>query len=363
MWKKTFNIGNKEISENSQTFIIAEAGVNHNGSVELAKKLIDVAARAGADAIKFQTFVTEELVTPRAKSAAYQQKNVGKSSQFELIKQLELTMDDFEELARHARKKDILFLSTPFDLKSAEFLSSVINVPAFKIASGEITNLLLIKQVARYHRPIILSTGMATLGEIESALKWIRQEGEDRVVVLHCVSSYPTPLEQANLRVINTLRSAFNVLVGYSDHTLGITAPLVAVALGAKVIEKHFTLDKDLPGPDHGASLNPDELMSMIREIRSVERALGDGEKRLMPVEVENKKVSRKSIVARHDLKAGTVLTEDEVALKRPEGGLSPKFLPLILGKPLAVDVKKDEFIQWTHLKWENKDDAEEEQG
>ena len=283
-------IEDKLIGEEEPCFIIAEAGVNHNGSVELAKKLIDAAKDAGADAVKFQTFKAENVVVKDAQKAEYQKETTGEGSQYEMIKKLELTEEDFRELADYAKEKDIMFLSSPFDKDSIDLLNEL-DVPAFKVGSGEITNFPLLRYIAKKGKPIILSTGMSTLGEIEEALDVIRSEGVEDIALLHCVSNYPARIEDVNLRAMGTLKQAFKLPVGFSDHTLGITAPIAAVALGACVIEKHFTLDRNLPGPDHKASLEADELKEMVKAIREVEKVLGNGIKRPTKEEEEIKKL------------------------------------------------------------------------
>ena len=289
---KKIKAGDRYIGEDEPCFIIAEAGVNHNGDINLARKLIDVAVEAGADAVKFQTFKAEEVVTKGAEKADYQKKTTGlKESQFEMLKRLELTGRDFEELFAYAQRKDIIFLSSPFDKGSVDLLDRL-GVPAFKVGSGEITNFPLLKHIARKKKPIILSTGMSTLGEVEEALEVIRKDGATDIILLHCVSSYPAKMEDMNLKVIETLRHAFKLPVGLSDHSIGIAIPVAAVSLGACVIEKHFTLDKNLPGPDHRASLEQDELKQMVKAIRDVEKAMGDGVKRPTKEEEENKKGS-----------------------------------------------------------------------
>jgi len=298
-------IGDELIGEEEPCFIIAEAGVNHNGSVELAKKLIDAAKDAGADAVKFQTFKAESVVVKDAQKAEYQKETTGEGSQYVMIKKLELAEEDFRELADYAEKKDIMFLSSPFDKDSVDLLHEL-DVPAFKVGSGEITNLPLLRYIAKKGKPIILSTGMSTLGEIEEALDVIRSEGVEDIILLHCVSNYPARIEDVNLRAMGTLKQAFKLPVGFSDHTLGITAPIAAVALGACVIEKHFTLDRNLPGPDHRASLEPDELKEMVKAIREVEKALGNGIKKPTKEEEKIKKVAGRSIVAKVDISKGT---------------------------------------------------------
>ncbi|ODS41275.1 MAG: N-acetylneuraminate synthase [Candidatus Altiarchaeales archaeon WOR_SM1_79] len=338
-------IGDRNIGGGEPCFIIAEAGVNHNGSMELAKKMIKVARDADADAVKFQTFKAEDVVTKDAEKAKYQKETTGsEESQYEMIKKLELKKDDFKELADYAKNKGIIFLSSSFDKESVNLLDEI-NVPAFKIASGEITNFPLLKHVAKKRRPIILSTGMSTLGEVEEALNVIRGDGVKDVILLHCVSNYPARIDDANLKAMETLKQAFKLPVGFSDHTLGITASIAAVALGACVIEKHFTLDRNLPGPDHKASLEPDELKEMVNAIRDAEKALGDGIKRPTKDEEEIKKVARKSIVAKIGIPEGTILTENILDIKRPGTGIEPKYWHFIVGTRAKKDINKDEII------------------
>jgi len=330
-----------------KVLIIAEAGVNHNGSLNLAKKLIDVAVEAGADAVKFQTFKAEEVISEVAPMAEYQKKNVGKEkSQIEMVKELELSFDDFKELKDYCDEKGIMFLSTPFDVESARFLKEL-NLEIFKIPSGEITNYLLLKEIGSYRKKVILSTGMADLGEIEDALDVLIESGTKRedITVLHCNTEYPTPIEDVNLKAMLTIKEAFKVNVGYSDHTLGIEVPIAAVAIGAKVIEKHFTLDRTLPGPDHKASLEPDELKAMVKAIRNIEVALGNGIKRPSKSEAKNKVVARKSIVAKRDIKKGEKFTEENITVKRPGNGISPMRWDEIIGKVANRDYKEDELI------------------
>ncbi len=344
-------IANRNVGNHEPCFIIAEAGVNHNGDVNLAKKLIDAAREAGADAVKFQTFTADKIVTRDAEKAEYQQRTTGKEeSQFEMIKKLELSTENFEELSDYAQKKGMIFLSTPFDKGSVDLLDRM-GVPAFKVGSGEITNLPLLKHIARKNKPVILSTGMATLGEIEEALAAIRQDGVDEIILLHCVSCYPAKIEDANLRAIETLRQAFRLPVGLSDHTLGITVPIAAAALGACVIEKHFTLDKKLPGPDHQASLEPEELKQMVTAIRDVEKAMGDGIKKPTMEEEENKKVVRRGIIAKVDIPEGAVITEDMLDVKRPGNGLEPKYVNSLLGKRAVKNIKRNAFVMWDNFR------------
>ena len=335
-----------KIFENA-TFIIAEAGVNHNGDINLAKKLIEAAKDAGVDAVKFQTFKAENAVTKNVEKAEYQKETTGtEESQYDMLKKLELTEYDFKELADYAKDKDILFISSPFDKESVDLLDEI-GVPVYKVASGEITNFPLLKYIAEKGKPIILSTGMATLGEIEDALRVIKEMGVDDVVLLHCVTSYPAKMEDVNLRVLETLRHAFKLPVGFSDHTLGTTVPIAAISLGAVVIEKHFTLDKNLPGPDHKASLEPDELEEMVVAIRDVEKALGDGIKRPTKEEEEIKKVVRRSVVAKIDIPKGTTIAEDMLDVKRPGIGIAPKYMAIVVGKKAEENIKKDEIVTW----------------
>jgi len=343
-------IGNRTIGEGKPCFIIAEAGVNHNGDINLAKKLIDLAKDAGADAVKFQTFTAEEVVIKGTEKANYQKVTTGtEESQFEMLKKLELTQRDFEQLFTYARGKGVVLLSSAFDNRSVDLLDNL-GVPAIKVASGEITNSPLLKHIARKKRPIILSTGMATLDEVEEALEVIRKEGAREIVLLHCVSCYPAKIEDVNLKAMETLRTTFKLPVGLSDHTPGITASIAAVALGACIIEKHFTLDKSLPGPDHRASLEPGELKQMVTAIREVEKAMGNGVKRPTEEEEENKKVARRSIVARVDIPLGAIITEEMLDVKRPGGGLEPKYMDIILSRKTKVNIIKNKPITWEML-------------
>jgi N-acetylneuraminate synthase/N,N'-diacetyllegionaminate synthase len=340
-------IDGKTVGKEYPCFIIAEAGVNHNGSLELAKKLIDVAKAAGADAVKFQTFKAENVVIKDAEKAEYQKETTGiGESQYDMIKKLELTEEDFMELTDYAKEKKILFLSSPFDKESVGLLEEI-TVPAFKVASGEITNFPLLRYIAKKGKPIILSTGMATLGEVEEALNVIRSEGVEDVILLHCVSNYPARIEDVNLRVMETLTQAFKLPVGFSDHTLGITVPIAAVASGACVIEKHFTLDRNLPGPDHKASLEPNELREMVKSIRDVEKALGDGIKQPTTREEEIKKIARRSIVAKMDISEGAIITEEMLDVKRPGMGIEPKYVDMVVGRKAKENIKRDEIITW----------------
>ncbi|WP_026908879.1 N-acetylneuraminate synthase [Paucisalibacillus globulus] len=328
-----------------KVFIIAEAGVNHNGSIELAKKLIDVASEAGADAVKFQTFKAEKLVTKNAKKAQYQMDTTGNDeSQFGLIKKLELDYDKHIELLAYCKQKNILFLSSPFDLESIELLYNL-DMKIFKIPSGEINNLPYLRKVGQTKRKVILSTGMSFLDEIEIAVQVLRENGATDITILHCNTEYPTPIEDVNLNAMISIKKGLNVNVGYSDHTLGIEVPIAAVALGATVIEKHFTLDKEMDGPDHRASLVPQELKLMIDKIRNIEKALGDGIKRPSRSELKNIKIARKSIVAGKKIGKGEVFTEYNLAVKRPGTGISPIRWDEVIGKKSRKDFDEDELI------------------
>ena len=343
-------IADRLVGEGKPCFIIAEAGVNHNGDIKLARKLIDVAVRASADAIKFQTFKAEELVTEAAEKAAYQKETTGsKESQFEMLKKLELSEKDFRQLFNYAQKKGIIPLSTPFDKWSVDFLDEL-GVPAFKIGSGEITNLPLLQHIAGKRKPVILSTGMSTLEDVTEAITVLQEKGTGEIALLHCVSCYPSRAEDTNLRAMETLRSAFNLPVGLSDHSVGIHIPIAAVALGACIIEKHFTLDKNLPGPDHSASLEPDELKEMVEAIRDVEHALGDGIKRPTLSEEETRKAARRSLVARTNIPAGTLITGEMLDIKRPGTGLEPKQINLVIGKKAKKRIARGEVITQAKL-------------
>jgi len=339
------------IDISKRVFIIAEAGVNHNGDINLAYKLADVAKEAGADAVKFQTFKAENVVSKLADKAEYQKKTTGSDkSQLEMIKKLELSFDDFIKLKKYCDKKEIMFLSTPFDHHSIDFLYDLVNI--YKIPSGEIINGPYLKHIAAKNKPIIMSTGMANLGEVEEAINTIRSvNSEAQISLLHCTTNYPTPYEEVNLKAMQTLAAAFRLPVAYSDHTLGIEVPVAAVAMGAKIIEKHFTLDKKLPGPDHKASLEPDELKEMVKAIRNIEKALGDGIKRPNKSEVEIMKVVRKSLIANRDIRAGEVIKESDIAVKRPGTGILPKFKNIIIGMKLINDIRQDEPFRWENFK------------
>jgi N,N'-diacetyllegionaminate synthase len=331
----------------SKTFIIAEVGVNHNADLNLAYELIDAAVSSGVDAVKFQAAIPELVVTRYAQKADYQKDTSGDDeSQLEMIKKILFPLETYKEIQRYCDEKGIIFFSTAFDLISLDFLEKL-GQPYHKIPSGEITNLPYLCQVGSYCKPVILSTGMANLGEIEAAIEVLEQAGTPRakLTVLHCTTEYPTPMVEVNLRAMQSIHKAFGVAVGYSDHTLGIEVPIAAVALGATVIEKHFTLDRTLPGPDHKASLEPNELESMVEAIRNIEKALGDGIKRPSPSEAKNKLIARKSLVAATAIRAGECFTEVNLAVKRPGTGISPMRWNEYVGQAAQKDYQEDELI------------------
>jgi len=328
-------------------FIIAEAGVNHNGSIELAKQLIDVASEAGVDAVKFQTFKAENLVSKNAKKAAYQKETTDASeSQFEMLKKLELDVDTHKELMTYCRNKNIMFLSTPFDHDSIEMLSQL-GLEIFKVPSGEITNLPYLRHIGSLNKTVILSTGMANIGEIEDALDVLIEAGtpKEKITVLHANTMYPTPMEDVNLRAMVTIGNTFDVAYGYSDHTLGIEVDIAAVAMGAIVIEKHFTLDKTMEGPDHKASLEPDELIEMVKAIRNIEKALGSCVKKPSKSETPNIAIARKSIVASSSIKKGDIFSEENLAVKRPSTGINPMRWDEVVGTIATKAYEVDELI------------------
>ena len=328
-------------------FIIAEVGVNHNGSLELAKQSVDVAKDCGANAVKFQSFKASTLVTKSAKQAYYQIANTGKQeSQFDMLKRLELSEADHQELVDYCQQKNIEFMSTPFDLQSIHFLNGL-GVNRFKIPSGEITNYPYLKMVGSFNKEIVLSTGMTSLADIEAALNLLIDSGtnKDKITFLHATTDYPTQMQDVNLTAMQTIAQAFKVKVGYSDHTPGIEVPTAAVALGASIIEKHFTLDKNLPGPDHKASLEPQELQAMVKAIRNIEIALGDGIKRPSANEQKNMQVARKSLVALTDIKKGDTFSEHNLTVKRPGLGISPMRWNEVIGQLAQKDYQADDMI------------------
>jgi len=331
-----------------KTIIIAEAGVNHNGSIELAKKLIDVACEAKADFVKFQTFKAEKVVIRNAKKAVYQKNySADDESQFEMIKKLELDKEAHEELIDYCKTKDIQFLSTAFDHDSIDLLDQL-NMPLFKIPSGEITNLPYLRHIGKMGKPIIMSTGMSTLDEVHNALNILIESGaeKEQITILHCNTEYPTPMKDVNLKAMLTIKDELGVNIGYSDHTLGIEVAISAVAMGATVIEKHFTLDRNMSGPDHAASLEPEELKAMVTAIRNIEKAMGVGEKKPSSSETKNISVVRKSIVAKKSIKKGELFTEENLIVKRPGTGISPMGWDTVIGKAASSDYEMDDLIR-----------------
>ena len=329
--------------------IIAEAGVNHNGSMEIAKQLVDAAVEAGVDIIKFQTFKAEKLVSKAAKQAEYQKKNIGdgNDSQYEMLKKLELSEENHEELMAYCKEKGIRFWSTAFDFESMDYLHSL-GLGLWKIPSGEITNYPFIRKIASYGEDVIMSTGMCDTKDIQNAMNVLLRYGvkKEQITLLHCNTQYPTPYQDVNLNAMTSIKHEFDIQVGYSDHTSGIEVPIAAVALGAKVIEKHFTIDRNLPGPDHKASLEPHELKAMANAIRHIEQALGDGSKRVSDSEKANIAVARKSIVAACPIKKGELLTEENLTVKRPGTGLSPMLWDKVIGTVAIKDYEEEDLIQ-----------------
>jgi N,N'-diacetyllegionaminate synthase len=330
---------------------IAEAGVNHNGDVNTAIRLCDVAREAGADAVKFQTFKAASLATAGAEKAAYQDRNAPSEgeSQRDMLEKLELTEAEFRAVRDHCATIGIEFISTPFDEDSADFLDAL-GVDRFKVSSGDLTHLDFLRRLAGYGKPVIISTGMATLAEVEDAVRAIEEAGDPPLSILHCVSNYPARPDQANLRAMATLAAAFGRPVGWSDHTEGGVITLASVAAGARIIEKHFTLDRSMPGPDHAASLEPDELAALIAGVRAVEAAMGDGVKRPTPDEQDTARVARRSLVAARDIPAGTRLGEADIAARRPGHGLPPKRRPEVVGRTAARDIAEGELLSWEVL-------------
>lgn len=334
---------------NNYTLIIAEAGVNHNGSLEIARRLIDAAVDAGVDIIKFQTFKADRLVSKDAKKAEYQKKNIGDGddSQYQMLKKLELSDTDHQELIAYCQQKGIQFWSTAFDLESIDFLHSL-GLQLWKIPSGEITNYPFIKKIASFHEPVIMSTGMCDEQDIQATIEVLLKNGlkKEQITILHCNTQYPTPMQDVNLRAMLTIKQDYGTKVGYSDHTQGVEVPIAAVALGAEVIEKHFTLDRNMQGPDHKASLEPQELKAMVKAIRNIEQALGTGIKQVSDSERANIAVARKSIVAKLFIKKGELLTEDNLTVKRPGTGISPMRWEEMVGTKATKDYQPDEQIE-----------------
>ncbi len=330
--------------------IIAEAGVNHNGSIELAKELIDIAAKAKVDYVKFQSFKAQKVISAKAEKANYQKVNDNSATQLEMVKKLELTERDHIILAEYCKEKGVKFLSTAFDIESLEMLIKI-GIDMIKIPSGEITNLPYLRKIPAYRKPIILSTGMAYLGEIETTIRVLVENGQNRddITVLHCNTEYPTPMEDVNLRAMLTIRDGLKVKIGYSDHTLGIEVPIAAVALGANIIEKHFTIDKTLPGPDHKASLEPEELYQMVQNIRNIEKALSsNGLKEPTKSERPNIAIARKSIHTNKAISKGSIITNSDLIMKRPGTGISPMLIDIVVGRIALRDLEEDYCLEWS---------------
>lgn len=343
------NLKDKFLVE-KRTFIIAEAGVNHNGKLPLAKRLVDKAKEAGVDAVKFQTFKAEDLVTKETGLVSYQRRNTGKNqTQYEMLKELELKEKDFLELSKYCRQKNITFLSTPHTENSVDFLEPI--VLFYKIGSGDLNNLSFLKKIASKNKPIILSTGMATIDEVRKAVKAIKQQNKKTIILMHCTTSYPCVADDINLRAVVTLKEKFGLPVGYSDHTLDIIAPVIAVSLGVSVIEKHFTLDKELSGPDHKASLNPDELKKLVQVIRYTEKALGSQIKKPSSKEKKIKQLVRKSIVVKKTIFKDSVVTRDNITFKRSRNGIGVEFLDKVIGRKVRSKLNKDSPIKFENLK------------
>ena len=331
-------------------FIIAEAGVNHNGDINLAKKLVDMAVECGADAIKFQTFKAEESTGAFAEKAQYQKENnPNEESQLEMIRKLELPFESFKEIQSYCNEKNIIFISTPDGIESLNYLISL-DVPLIKIGSTEVTNYKFLRQIGKAGKPIILSTGMSTLGEVENAVQILESTGNKDIKIMHCISDYPTKVEDLNLRAMITMKNAFAIPVGLSDHTLGFEAAIAAVALGAEFVEKHITLDRSMEGPDHKASMPPLEFKEYVKYIRNTELLLGDGIKKPTQREKQIIKAARRSIVAAYDLEKGSIITEEMIGFKRPGYGIKPEMIDILIGRELKRDLKKDEVIEWKDI-------------
>lgn len=349
---KSIKIGNKIIKTGGKPFIIAEAGVNHNGRLDLALKLIDVVADTGADAIKFQTFKAEQVVMDNTEMAEYQKKNIGKTqNQLDMLRKLEFNEAWYPKVIAHCKKKRLIFLSTPHGGFDSIDLLQKLRVPAFKFGSGDLTSLPLLEYAAKFGKPIILGTGMATITEIKEAVQTIKKTGNSKIIVLHCTSNYPCPSDEVNLRAMQTMIRELDVLIGYSDHTLGSQVPVMAVTLGACLIEKHFTLDNSMPGPDHRASANPETFKKMVDEISTVETIMGSSIKKPLSGEVKLQKIARKSIVSLTNIKKGEVLTINNIGIKRPGTGLEPGYFSRLIGSKAARDIKSDSLIKKGDLK------------
>lgn len=347
--RKTMKLGDKEIGGNNPVFIIGEIGVNHNGEIEIAKKLIDSAKEAEVDCVKFQTFVSDDMISTQAPLAKYQETTSNAKTQHDLVKKLELSKEFFYELKKYAENVGLFFLSTPFDFKSVELLSDL-GVEAFKISSGEINNRPFLEKIVSFHKPIILSTGTSDLNEIRQAVTWISQKGCENFSLLQCTSSYPTEVSDCNLLTIPLLFDEFGVPIGFSDHTKDSLSAIVSVGLGAKIIEKHITLDRKMEGPDHSTSLPPDELKMFVQNIRDAEKALGNGIKSCLPCEMDVRMAARKSIVAIKPILKGKKIELKDIGIKRPGTGIEPKFYYELVGKRVSRDMKFDEILTWEDI-------------
>lgn len=328
-------------------YIIAEAGVNHNGDIETAKRLVDIAKKAGCDCVKFQTFSADRIVTKSAEKAEYQVENTNNDdSQYEMLKKLELSYDEFFEIKKYCDKVEIDFLSTPFDEDAVELLEKI-GVDAYKIPSGEITNKPLLQYIATKNKRVLLSTGMSTLEEVAKAVQWIEEMGNDKIILFHCTSNYPAPYSSVNMKAMLTIRDEFGYPVGYSDHTNGIEISLMSVAYGATVVEKHFTYDRNAEGPDHKASLEPDELQAMVESIRNIEQAVGTGEKKPSDSELSTRNVARKSLVWKNSKEVGTVVSPEDICCKRPGTGICPEKIDVLIGRTVVKQCREDTLISW----------------
>jgi len=344
--KKTLKIKEKKIGEKEPIFIIAEIGINHNGEIEIAKEMIKKAKKAGADCVKFQTFKTEKFLSKNIEIPEHVE---SKETFFDDMKKLEFTEEELKELYNYCQENNIMFLSSVFDKESVDLLDEI-GMPAFKVASCDLNNLPFLKYIAKKQKPIILSTGMGSIGEIEEAINVIKNEGNDDIILLHCVSMYPPKLEDINLNSMKTLKKAFKIPVGFSDHTIGTHIPLAAVALGAVTIEKHFTLDKEMEGPDHEVSMEPQELEDMINKIRDIQMSMGDGIKQPTPDEIKMRKAFRRSLVAKQDIEVGEKITKEKIEIKRPGTGIPPNNLELVIGREAKNELKKDDLIKFDYI-------------
>ncbi len=340
----SFNIGNKEISRTSSTFVIAEAGVNHNGDLELAKRLIDASVHSGADAVKFQTFVVNEGTPKKLSKVDYQKKQNVQESMYEMLIKLEFGINEFKEIKDYCDKKKIIFLSTASDFKSLEIVNEL-GVPAYKIGSADITNIPLIRKIAEENKPVIISTGMSDTNEIQEAVEAVKSRGNEKIIILQCTSNYPTEIGDVNLNVIKTFLDKYKYVIGFSDHTMLTEISVAAVALGSRVIERHITVDNNLPGPDHKSSLNPRNFLTMVKAIRNVENSLGSFEKKTLQSELQIKKLMRRSIFVVNNLNIGDIIKPEDLKIMKSEGGLHPRFLNELIGKPLLKKKKAFEKI------------------